>query len=66
MKVKPGDLIHADRHGAVVIPRETALALPEAIALCIRREKPILEAARGAHFSIDHLKAAYAEAEDIH
>ena len=66
MKVEPLDLIHADRHGAVVIPGDAAFKLPEAIDLCIRREKPVLEAARSGHFDIDQLKAAYAAAEDIH
>lgn len=66
MPVKPGDLIHADRHGAVVIPHADAEALPAAIDLCIRREKPILEAARSPGFTIEHLKAAFAEADDIH
>jgi regulator of RNase E activity RraA len=66
MKVEPMDLIHADRHGAVVIPKDVALGLPEAIDLCIRKEKPILDAARSGHFTIDELKAAFAAAEDIH
>jgi regulator of RNase E activity RraA len=66
MKVEPLDLIHADRHGAVVIPGDAAFKLPEAIDLCIRREKPVLEAARSGHFDIDQLKAAYEAAEDIH
>lgn len=66
MKVEPGDLVHADRHGAVVIPRADAPALPAAIDLCVRKEKPVLEAARSSGFSIEHLKAAFAEAEDIH
>lgn len=66
MRVEPMDLIHADRHGAVVIPRDAAAALPAAIDLCIRKEKPILDAARSGHFGIDQLKAAFATAEDIH
>lgn len=66
MKVQPMDLIHADRHGAVVIPKAVAMALPEAIDLCIRKEKPVLDAARSGHFTIDDLKAAFAAAEDIH
>jgi len=66
MRVKPLDLIHADRHGAVVIPHADAFELPEAIDLCIRKEKPILDAARSGHFDIDQLKAAFAAADDIH
>jgi regulator of RNase E activity RraA len=66
MLVSHGDLIHADRHGAVVIPAAVAEALPAAIDLCTRREAPILAAARSSGFSIADLRAAFAEAEDIH
>lgn len=66
MKVVHGDLVHADRHGAVVIPAGDAAALPAAIDLCIRRERPVLEAARSGNFDIDALKAAFATAADIH
>ncbi len=66
MTVRHGDLVHADRHGAVVIPAEAAARLPEAIDLCARREAPILAAARSPGFSVEKLAAAWAEAEDIH
>jgi regulator of RNase E activity RraA len=66
MTVRHGDLIHADRHGAVVIPADAAARLPEAIELCGRREAPILAAARAPGFSVEKLAAAWAEAEDIH
>ena len=66
MTVRHGDLVHADRHGAVVIPAEAAHRLPEAIALCGRHEAPILAAARAPGFTVEKLAAAWAEAEDIH
>jgi regulator of RNase E activity RraA len=66
MPVRPGDLIHADRHGAVVIPLEVAERVPAAIDLCTRREAPILAMARAPGFTVEKLKAAMAEAEDIH
>ena len=66
MEVSPGDLIHADRHGAVVIPLAVAEQLPSAIDLCGRREAPILNAARAPGFSVAKLRAAMGEAEDIH
>ena len=50
MTVRSGDLIHADRHGAVVIPLDVAAKLPEAAELCGRRETPILEIARSPSF----------------
>jgi len=66
MAVRHGDLVHADRHGAVVIPHDFAPRLPDAIDLCIRREKPVLEAARAPGFTVEKLKAAWGEASDIH
>jgi regulator of RNase E activity RraA len=66
MPVAHGDLIHADRHGAVVIPFEAVERLPAAIDLCARKEAPILNAARSPGFTIADLRAAMAEADDIH
>src|SRR5229473_159847 len=60
MTVRSGDLIHADRHGAVVIPFDVAAKLPDAAELCGRRETPILEIARGPSFTLEKLKEALA------
>jgi regulator of RNase E activity RraA len=46
MLVYPGDLIHADRHGAVVIPSDIADRVAEACAEIERREKPMIAACR--------------------
>ena len=37
-----------------------------AIDLCTRREAPIIAAARQPDFTVEKLKAAMAEADDIH
>lgn len=66
MTVRSGDLIHADRHGAVVIPPEVAAQIPEAAELCGRRETPILEIARSPDFSLERLKQALARSAEIH
>jgi regulator of RNase E activity RraA len=66
MEVRHGDLVHADRHGAVVIPHALAEKLPAAIDLCTRKEAPILKAARAPGFSVEKLRAAMGEADDIH
>jgi regulator of RNase E activity RraA len=66
MRVQPGDLIHADKHGAVVIPPGAAKELPRAIDLSLRQEAPILAAARAPGFTVDKLVAAWGEAADIH
>lgn len=66
MIVRSGDLIHADRHGAVVIPHDVAREVPKAAELCMRREAPILKVARSKRFSLDALERAMAEAAEIH
>ena len=66
MTVRSGDLIHADRHGAVVIPLDVAAKLPEAAELCGRRETPILEIARSPSFTLEKLREALARSAEIH
>jgi regulator of RNase E activity RraA len=66
MTVRSGDLIHADRHGAVVIPLDVAAKLPEAAELCGRRETPILEIARSPSFTLKKLREALARSAEIH
>ena len=64
--VKPGDLIHADQHGAIVIPTDIAAKIPEAAELCGRRETPILEIARSPNFTLEKLKEALKRSAEIH
>ena len=66
MTVRSDDLIHADRHGAIVIPIDVAAKLPDAAELCGRRETPILEIARSPDFSLEKLKAALKRSAEIH
>ena len=56
MRVQPGDLIHADRHGAVVVPREIAAALPETAEKVIAEERVLIEASREKGFGIGALE----------
>ena len=46
MDVKSGDLIHADRHGAVVVPADKVDALQAALDGLIKQEARIIAAAR--------------------
>lgn len=66
MAVRHDDVVHADRHGAVVIPPEAVKELPAAVDLLTRREAVILECARGADFDVDRLRQAMADSADIH
>jgi regulator of RNase E activity RraA len=64
--IHPGDLIHADRHGMIIVPQEAVSALLEAAALIIRKERIILDACKLENFSVDHLRRAFQEMDDIH
>jgi regulator of RNase E activity RraA len=66
MRVRHGDLIHADQHGAVVIPWEVAERVPEAAAAIARRERVIIEAAREPGFDMERLRRAWGDAAEIH
>lgn len=66
MTVRSGDLVHADQHGAVVIPIDVAPKLAAAADLCARREEPILAVARDPGFTLEKLKQALAKAAEIH
>jgi regulator of RNase E activity RraA len=66
MVVSSGDLIHADRHGAVVIPREVATEIPAAADLVARREAGIIEASRRPDFDFAKLREAMRESADLH
>ncbi len=66
MDVAHGDLVHADRHGAVVIPKAVAPELLHGIDVMARKEKLLLDAARRPGFSVDDLRQAMVAGEDIH
>ena len=66
MEVKHNDLLHADRHGAVVIPAELSEKLPKAIELMISREKVILDACKREDFNYQVLRKAIMESAEIH
>lgn len=66
MVVEHGSLIHADKHGAVVIPLDVAPLLPEAVETIVRREAVILDAIRAPGFDIETLRAAVGQSAEIH
>jgi regulator of RNase E activity RraA len=66
MVVAANDLVHADRHGAVVIPRASVAKVIEAAALLARREMVLLDAARKPGFSVNDLRDAFSRMDEIH
>jgi regulator of RNase E activity RraA len=66
MLVSPNDIIHCDRHGAVVVPYDAVEKIPAAVDLLTRREKVVIEASKRPGFSIEDLRKAFAEQSEIH
>jgi regulator of RNase E activity RraA len=66
MQVAHDDVVHADYHGAVVIPVECVKKLPEAIDLVSRRERVILEVCIAKDFTPARLRDAVKRAGEIH
>jgi len=59
LTIQPGELIHADLHGAVVIPDAVLPKLGEAIESLLSTEQIILGPAREANFDLDKLMDAW-------
>ena len=59
MQVRPGDVIHADRHGAVVIEEEVLPEILKAIYKVVISERIVIDAARAADFDAAKLNAAW-------
>ena len=66
MEVKTNDLVHADRHGAVVIPHDVARKVADTCAMIGRKEEVVISAAQRPGFSVDDLREAFKKQEDIH
>ncbi|MGQ0675339.1 MAG: RraA family protein [Rhodospirillales bacterium] len=66
MVARSGELVHADRHGAVVVPKDKVSDVLKAAQLIARREAAIMEAARRPGFGVDALRMVFAEVEQYH
>jgi regulator of RNase E activity RraA len=53
--VSPGDLIHADQHGVLLVPREIAGELAAAAERVIAAEQSLLSWVRSSEFDADEL-----------
>jgi regulator of RNase E activity RraA len=66
LTVSTDDIVHADRHGAVMIPAHAVAQIPDVVDRLTRREAKILDAAKAPGFDVAKLKAAMGAAKDIH
>ena len=55
MEVRPGELLHGDRHGVLAIPAEIAAAIPAVAAEIQRAEQNVIDFCRSSAFSVAKL-----------
>jgi regulator of RNase E activity RraA len=55
MEVRPGDLLHGDRHGVLTIPAEIARAIPAVAAEIQKEEQSVINFCRTSAFSVAKL-----------
>ncbi len=58
MAVENGNLIHADRHGAEVVPTDKIAAMRPALDKINAHEKRIIDAARASNGNVEAIKTA--------
>jgi regulator of RNase E activity RraA len=66
MRVQSGDLIHADRHGAVVVPPDLVRSIATAARAVAEREAKILAVARAPDCTAEKLVAVFKDLDAIH
>ena len=59
VEVRPGDLVHGDRHGVILIPAEIARDVVQAAEKVEQWERPIIELCKAPDFSIEKLHELY-------
>ena len=59
-----GEIIHADQHGAIVIPDKALSIIKKAIYHMTKKEKHLIEAAKEENFNIEKLKEAWSKASN--
>ncbi|WP_170404588.1 RraA family protein [Ruegeria arenilitoris] len=63
LTVNPGDLIHADRHGALVVPEDVVNQLEAAIQKLLSTERIVLDAATQPGFDFQAFQSAWEKFE---
>ena len=57
MQVRPGDLLHGDRHGVQTVPLDLAHKIPAVAQEMIEQEREIIELCHSTEFSVERLCA---------
>jgi 4-hydroxy-4-methyl-2-oxoglutarate aldolase len=55
LKIRPGELVHGDLHGVLVIPPSIAAEIPKVAATCVAEERSLIELCRSQPLTLDQL-----------
>jgi regulator of RNase E activity RraA len=58
-EIRTGDLLHADKHGVLIVPKEIADKIPAAAAQVTEREQRLIAYCNARDFSPEELKRLY-------
>ena len=59
LTVRPGDLLHGDRHGVTSIPLEVAARIPEGVKVVDTMERQIISYSQSPDFTVEGLTALW-------
>jgi 4-hydroxy-4-methyl-2-oxoglutarate aldolase len=63
LRIRPGDLVHGDRHGVQTIPKKIAAQIPAAAAALWKQERRIIEFCQSPDFSLCGLRTLLQQIE---
>ncbi len=61
LKIKPGDLLHGDRHGLLAVPKRLAAKIPAVAVQLQEKERKLIALCRSSDFSLQRLSDAVKE-----
>lgn len=64
MEVRPGELLHGDRHGVLTVPAEIAGAIPSVAAELRQAERKVIDFCRSPEFSVETLAQIIKNAQE--
>jgi 4-hydroxy-4-methyl-2-oxoglutarate aldolase len=59
LRIHPGDLLHADRHGVQAVPLAVAADVPRVASELIRQEGELIDLCRSSNFSLEALSGMF-------
>lgn len=64
LQVRPGDLLHGDRHGLLTVPIEIAAEIPSVVSRLRQAEQTVIDFCHSDKFSVDKLRQVINELDE--